>query len=251
MKINIKNVKDILNIKINMQRRGILITIMLMRDESPKLMLAKCKSSLSFKKCKEDLIWLHEKNFIKWSGFEAAKKSIEEREMEPEVIEIIDFMNALYKRKFGQATYRNSVLGLLKENSVDDIKKVISNRYVSWKDNAKMSMHLQPSTIFRPAHFIKYLNEANHTRDGESFVNASQISLNDGDEITMVIAKKLIETDTYELKMFSTDDDGNKRGIASNIIRYGKDIKRLINVQDSNEKFNGARDALYYYNAKT
>lgn len=251
MEINIKAIKELLDLKINMQRRGILITILLLKDTSPKLTLAKCKASFNMTKTRGDLIWLHEHNFIKWSGFERAKKIVEDEEVEPDVIEIIDFMNNLYKRKFGHKTYRKKTLSLLKENSVDDIKKVISNRYVSWKDSTTMSKHLQPSTIFKPAHFIKYLDEANHTREGESFVNASKIDLQDGDTITISIANELIESDTYNLKMFSTDGKGEKRGVAKNIVRYGKDIKKLIHVQDSNEKFNGIREYLYYYNTKT
>lgn len=250
MKLNIKSVKEILNLKINMQRRGILITILLLRDDSPKITLAKCRASFNITKTKEDLIWLHENNFIEWSGFKNAKKSIEDEKVEPDVIEIIDFMNNLYKRKFGHKTYRKKTLSLLKENSVDDIKKVISNRYVSWKDSTMMSKHLQPSTIFKHAHFIKYLDEANHTREGEAFVNASKIDLKDGDAITISIANELIESDTYNLKMFSTDGKGGKRGVAKNIVRYGKDIKKLIHVQDTNEKHNGVREYLYFYNTK-
>ena len=250
MKLNIKSVKEILNLKINMQRRGILITILLLRDDSSKITLAKCRASFNITKTKEDLIWLHENNFIEWSGFKNAKKSIDDEKVEPDVIEIIDFMNNLYKRKFGHKTYRKKTLSLLKENSVDDIKKVISNRYVSWKDSTMMSKHLQPSTIFKPSHFIKYLDEANHTREGEAFVNASKIDLKDGDAITISIANELIESDTYNLKMFSTDGKGGKRGVAKNIVRYGKDIKKLIHVQDTNERHNGVREYLYFYNTK-
>ena len=93
MQINIKNVNEILNLKINMQRRGILITIFLLVDYSPKITLAKCRVSFDMKKTKEDLIWLHEKNFIEWSGYENAMKSLEVKELEPDVIDIVDFLN--------------------------------------------------------------------------------------------------------------------------------------------------------------
>tara|TARA_R110002073_G_scaffold148366_4_gene301514 strand:+ start:16855 stop:17616 length:762 start_codon:yes stop_codon:yes gene_type:complete len=253
MKINIKNVKDILNLKINMQRRGILITILLLKDDSPKVTLAKCRASFNMTKTKEDLIWLHENTFIKWSGYSRAKKSIEVKELEPEVIEIIDFMNNLYKRKFSPSSgkTRPNILSRLNYHSVEDIKKVISNRYAVWKDDAMMGKYLQPSTIFNASKFDKYLEEVNHTREGESFVNASNLNLEDGTEITLKIAKELIDTDTYNLRMFSTDGEGNKRGVSKTITRYGKDIKKLIHVQDSNEKYNGVREYLYYYNTKT
>ena len=47
--------------------------------------------------------------------------------------------------------------------------------------------------------------------------------------------------------MFLTDEDGNKRGSSIKICRYGKGIRKMINVQDSNEKYNGVREYLYYY----
>ena len=253
MEINIKNVNEILNLKINMQRRGILITIFLLKDYSPKITLAKCKVSFNMTKTKDDLIWLHENNFIQWSKYDQAKKSVEVKKLEPEVIEIIDFMNNLYRRKFSPSagSTRLNLVTRLKSNSVEDIKKVISNRYAVWKDDSKMKKYLQPSTIFGASKFDKYLEEVNHTREGESFVNASNLNLEDGTEITLAIAKQLVEGDTYNLKMFLTDSEGNKRGSSTKVVRYGRDIRRLINVQDTNEKYNNVREYLYYYNAKT
>ena len=248
MRVNIKNLKEIVNDGLSMAQRGILITILLMKDETPKLTLAKCKASLNFTTHKEDLIYLHDKGFISWSGIARAKKSIEDRVMEKEVVEVIDFMNNLYRRGFGYKTYRNDVLRLLKDYSIEDIKKVISNRYVAWKDEPKMSMHLQPSTLFRAKNFIKYLDEANHTREGESFVNASNLNLGDGVEITLDISKQLVGTDTYNLYMYSTNGDGEKRGSSQKVSRYGKDIVKMLLVQDMNER-HGVREYRYYYNA--
>ena len=219
-----------------------------MKDETPKLTLAKCKASLNFTTHKEDLIYLHDKGFISWSGIGRAKKSIEDRVMEKEVVEVIDFMNNLYRRGFSYKAYRNDVLRLLKDYSIEDIKKVISNRYVAWKDEPKMSMHLQPSTLFRAKNFIKYLDEANHTREGESFVNASNLNLGDGVEITLDISKQLVGTDTYNLYMYSTNGDGEKRGSSQKVSRYGKDIVKMLLVQDMNER-HGVREYRYYYNA--
>jgi len=248
MRVNIKNLKEIVNDGLSITQRGILITILLMKDETPKLTLAKCKASLNFTTHKEDLIYLHDKGFISWSGIGRAKKSIEDRVMEKEVVEVIDFMNNLYRRGFSYKAYRNDVLRLLKDYSIEDIKKVISNRYVAWKDEPKMSMHLQPSTLFRAKNFIKYLDEANHTREGESFVNASNLNLGDGVEITLDISKQLVGTDTYNLYMYSTNGDGEKRGSSQKVSRYGKDIVKMLLVQDMNER-HGVREYRYYYNA--
>ena len=251
MKINIKNVKEILSKTLTMSQRGILITILLNKEDDPKLTLAKCKVYLNFTTNKEDLIALHDSNIIEWSGYGKAKGSIVVKELEPEVIEIIDFMNNLYKRKFSASTplTRKDIINRLKDNTIDDIKKVIANRYAVWKDEPVMVSNLRPSTIFRLVNFTKYLDEVNHTREGESFLNASNLSLENGTPITMEIAKKLISTDTYNLKMYNTDGSGNKRGNGKDVVRYGKDIKRLITVQDIQEQHNGVREYLYYYNA--
>lgn len=250
MIINIKSAKDLLNLKINLQRRGILVTILLLKDVTPEMTLAKCKVSFNMNKTKEDLIWLHENNFIKWSKYDQAKKSLESKELEPEVIEIIDFMNNLYKRRFSakSGNTRVNLVNRLKDHSIEDIKKVISNRYVKWKDDSTMKQYLQPSTLFTPSKFDKYLEEVNHTREGESFVNASNLELIDGSEITTDISKQFILTDTYNLKMYRTDGDGNKRGGSQNLTRYGKDIVKMLLVQDMNEK-HGVREFRYYYNA--
>ncbi len=250
MIINIKNIKDLLNLKLNLQRRGILITILLLKESSPELTLAKCKVSFNMNKTKEDLIWLHENNYIKWSKYSQAKKSLESKKLEPEVVEIIDFMNNLYKRRFSpkSGNTRINILNRLKDNSIEDVKKVISNRYAVWKDDSMMEKYLQPSTIFSPSKFDKYLEEVNHTREGESFVNASNLELENGSEITTDIAKQFIQTDTYNLLMYRTDGGGNKRGGSNKLTRYGKDIIKMLLVQDMNEK-HGAREYRYYYNA--
>mgnify|MGYP000016442587 CR=1 FL=1 len=252
METKIKNVKEILSEKLTMSQRGIMITILLNKEDNPKITLAKCKASFNFNKNKEDLIFLHDNNFIKWGQVEKAKESLEKLKLEPEVVDIINFMNNLYKRRFSPTSgnTRTSLLNRLKKHSVDDIKKVIANRYSVWKDEPMMSKYLQPSTIFSASKFDKYLEEVNHTREGESFVNASNLNLLDKAEITLEIANQLIETDTYNLKRFNTDKSGNKKGSGQELVRYGKDIKKLIHVQNSQEKFNGKKEFLYYYNAK-
>ncbi len=249
MKVNIKNIKEIANEKLTMTQRGILVTIVLMKDVTPKLTLAKCKVSLNFTTNKEDLIYLHENGFISWSGVEKAKKSLESVEMEKEVVEIMDFMNNLYRRKFSYKAYRKEVLRLLQDYTIEDVKKVISNRYVCWKDESKMRPFLQPSTLFRIKNFIKYLDEANHTREGESFINIANLEIEHFTEIVTSLAQSLIDTDTYNLFLYKTDGDGNKRGNSSKIVRYGRDIKKLIKVQDTQEKYNGVREYRYYYNS--
>ena len=249
MKVNIKNIKEIANEKLTMTQRGILVTIVLMKDATPKLTLAKCKASLNFTTYKEDLVYLHDNGFISWSGASAAKKKLAEELVTPQVIEIIDFMNNLYRRKFGYETYAKGVKSLLENYSIEDIKKVVSNRYVCWKDESKMRKFLNPTTVFRPSNFSKYLDEANHTKEGGSFVNIANLEIEHNTEIVMSLAQSLIDTDTYNLFLFKTDGEGNIRGNHNKIVRYGRDIKRLIRVEDTNEKFNGVREYRYFYNA--
>jgi hypothetical protein len=112
-----------------------------------------------------------------------------------------------------------------------------------------MRKFLNPTTVFRPSNFVKYLDEANHTREGESFVNISNLSIKHGEEIVTSLAQSLIDTDTYNLFLYKTDGEGNKRGNSSKIVRYGRDIKKLIKVQDTQEKYNGVREYRYYYNS--
>lgn len=249
MKINIKDKTEIANEKLTITQRGILITIVLMKDVTPKLTLAKCKASFNFTTYREDLVYLHDKGYISWSGVSAAKKKLVEELVTPQVIEIIDFMNNLYRRKFGYETYAKGVKSLLENYSIEDIKKVVSNRYVCWKDESKMSKFLNPTTVLRPSNFVKYLDEANHTREGESFVNVANLEIEHNTEIVMSLAQSLIDTDTYNLLLYSTDGEGNRRGSSSKIVRYGRDIKKLIRVQDTQEKYNGVREYRYYYNS--
>ena len=42
--------------------------------------------------------------------------------------------------------------------TVDDFKIVIDKKCKEWKDDAKMSSFLRPSTLFAPSHFDEYLN---------------------------------------------------------------------------------------------
>jgi uncharacterized phage protein (TIGR02220 family) len=249
MKILMNSTKDLLDPKLDITHRGILATILICREANSKMTLAKCKVSFPIKNYTKELIFLHENNFIKWSGYNRAKKTSEKVKSNPDAENIINFMNDLYGRKFQLKTYSNMVTSLLKDNPLEDIKLVISNRYSVWKHDSFMEKYLTPSTIFKPSKFNKYLEEAKHTRIGESIVNVDKFNLKDNDEVTTKIAKTFVDKDTYVLKIYNTDSNGNKRGSGKAITRYGKDIKKLIHVQDSNEKFNGVREYLYFYSA--
>lgn len=251
MELLIKSTKEILNDKITMSQRGILITILLVKEDNPKLTLAKFKASSIMRDCKKDLVALHKAKFIKWSGYNYALKSLEKKEQSPDIVEAINFMNKLYRRGFDPNS-ESTVLGLrgrLKEHNLDTIKKVIANRYSVWKDNKDMSIHLNPTTIFRPSKFPKYLEEAMRTDEGISFVNIDEIGIEDGDELTFENSKNFADRDTFSIKVYQCDADGNKRGNGMVATRYGNDLKRMI-IKQVNLHKRGLKEHVYIYISK-
>lgn len=234
MVVNVKNLGDILDDKISLVGRGILITILLLKDKDPKLTLAKCKTKISFLKNKEELISLHKQGFITWSGYQAAVESLKRKEVNPVIEDILNFMNSLYRRNFGPTEERcRMITSILEKNTVPDVKKVIANRYSVWKDNLVMNKHLIPETIFQKSKFTKYLEEANYTKEGESFVTANQIELKNGDEITLEIAKSFSDNDLYTVITYELNFKGERITKGREITKYGKDIYRLLRVRES------------------
>jgi uncharacterized phage protein (TIGR02220 family) len=236
MKLLIKSLEDILSDKLTLVERGILITIMLLREKDSKITLAKCKTKISFQKNRDELIRLHESKLISWSGYDNAKKAIEQQKASPVILDILYFMNSLYRRNFGPTKERITPLtNLLKDFSVEDIKKVIANRYIVWKDNPDMCQYLVPETIFRRSKFIKYLDEVNYTKAGESFVSANKIDLKHGDEITQQIADNFSDNDLYTMLVIELDHDGTRITQGREIVKSGKDIKRLLKIRGGQE----------------
>ena len=76
MELLIKSVQSILDEKISVLKRGILISILLCKDDNPNITLAKFKATCKHTLLKKELVELHEDNFIKWSGYKVAKKSL-------------------------------------------------------------------------------------------------------------------------------------------------------------------------------
>jgi uncharacterized phage protein (TIGR02220 family) len=252
MKVNVKNINVLLDDALSLPQRGLLITILLLKDPDPKLTLAKVKAKVNMKEFKDDLIFLHERTFIVWSGYNQAKKSNQDKKLDPSVSEVISFMNDLYKRDFDSGS-NGTITGLkqrLLSHSVEDIKKVIANRYSMWKDDPLMSKHLNPTTIFRASKFDKYLEEVNRTREGESFLNAKKIGLKDGDEITSEIAKTLVDRDNYSIRSFHLSKDGTREGNGFSLVKSGKDIKKSIKVRENDYQYGGHKSFEYIYKQK-
>ena len=130
MKLLIPKINKILDEKLTLTQRGILITILLLKDPDPKITLAKLRVKLKMSQIKEDLIKLHQEGYIEWSGYKQAKKSIAKKQATPAIIRIISYMNDLYKRKFDPHADKNitSLTNRLEKYSEEEImNQVIEN----------------------------------------------------------------------------------------------------------------------------
>ena len=227
MNIHISKISELLNQDLTMMQRGLLITIILVKDTKPEYTLAKFKSEVKIKEHYQDLIDLQDKGCIEWTGYKAAKKALADKGDDPQVEEIVEFMNKLYGRNF-KANSDYATKGLrerLNEYTLEQIKLVISNRYVEWKDDAVMSKHLNPTTIFRPSKFEKYIEEAERTNKGKSLVEVDRVNLSQDQEIAFELIQSILDKDVYSIKTYDVDKAGNRvtSGMGSRV--YGKDLK--------------------------
>lgn len=249
MTINITNISELLNDKLTITQRGLLITILLVKDTKAEFTLAKLKSTIKIKEYYQDLIKLHQDGYIVWSGYEAAKKSLQKKLDDPKVEEVINFMNKLYKRNFkASSLYATKDLRVrLTEHPLGDVLKVVANRYAEWKDDAVMEKHLNPTTIFRSSKFDKYLEEALRTKSGASFISAKELNLEQGDEITFKMITNILEKDIYSIKTYDLDNTGNRTtsGISSKV--YGRDLIKMLKAQSNRVERGDAKEFAYIY----
>jgi uncharacterized phage protein (TIGR02220 family) len=178
---------------------------------------------------------------------------VETTPIENQVEEVFNFMNDVFgrigERAFKPKDFEKITLKVLKDNSIESVKGVIANRSERW-NNGTMRQHLNPNTIFKLANFNKYLEDLEDTKIGQTRVNTFNLNLKHKEEFTSDNTQRLINTDTYNIFMYTTDKEGNNRGVSKKIVRYGMDIKKMITVSDSGEKYNGVREHRYYYNAR-
>jgi uncharacterized phage protein (TIGR02220 family) len=238
--------------KLSLIERGILITILLLKEEDHKLTLAKVKSKIKIANLRNELIHLQDLGIIKWSGYNSAKKAIEKNRVTPEVLDIMDFMNELYGTDFNPnlSSVNTNLINRLQNNTVDEVKLVVANRYTVWKNDSFGSKYLTPYTIFRPSKFDKYLEEAKRTKKGESLISAKNINLKNGDEITSKIVHTFIDTEKYNIRTWRLDDDGGRRGNGMVGTRLGRDVKMTLKIQDNNVKQGNRKEFIYTYIAK-
>ena len=244
-----KDIKNLLSSGLSVEQRGLMITLFLCIEKIPALTQAKFEHFVDIKKFRSDLIYLHEEGYIKWNKYNYAKKAIQKKTDDPKVHEIIDFMNKLYGRRF-DSSKEGTVSGLrslLKNYPTADIKLVIANRYEEWKDEVAMSKHLNPTTIFRKKLFEKYLEEATRTGIGSGITKAVTIGLKEGDRISLDNVLQFTDNDLYSFKTYNTDTDGQPKGNPILETKYGKVLKKMINVQNNQEKMYGKPSFIYTF----
>lgn len=77
--------------------------------------------------------------------------------------EIVSYLNQKTGKTFKPETAntKKHIFGRLKEGySLEDFKRVIDVKCDQWLKDEKMKAYLRPDTLFTPAHFEAYLNEA-------------------------------------------------------------------------------------------
>lgn len=249
MIVRLNNIKEILNSDLSVCQRGLLITILLLKDSKPEYTLAKLKSEIKLKEYYQELIALQDKGYIEWTGYASAKDALKNKENSPSVVEVIEFMNELYGRKFN-ANSDYATKGLkerLKDYSVEQIKLVVANRWEEWKDDAVMSKHLNPTTIFRPSKFEKYIEEAERTNKGQSLLEVKKVGLEHNQEFTFEMIDSILDKDVYTIKTYDVDGTGNRitSGMKSNV--YGSDLKKLLKSQQQRVERGGVKEQIYIY----
>jgi uncharacterized phage protein (TIGR02220 family) len=249
MILKIQNLREILQSGVSMYQRGLLVTIMAVKDSNPKMTLAKFKIVTNMKEANLALVLLQKKGLIEWSGYKNAVKNIEKKSASKEVIEIIDFMNNMYSRKFDPNSAHNITIltARLKKYSIDDIKLVISNRYINWKDDKVMNIHLNPGTIFRAKNFDKYFEDAQSTRIGEGMVKIDKLQIKHGDELSFEHVHNIAPKHVYTIKAYknSLQNERFGNGITSKI--YGKDLKRLLKSEHNRLQRGEFCNTIYIY----
>lgn len=259
MKILINNVSKIKSADLDFLERGILITLLLIKNPSPSVTEAAFKdevknTGLKFNDVKPMLANLHKLGYIEWKGFSSFMSTLKKYQSAPDIVEVIDFMNDLYGRKF-DAHAENTVKELrnrLDKHGIEDVKLVVSNRWVEWKDDKMMQKYLNPGTIFRASKFEKYLEEARYSKKGSGIMKASSFAIKRGDEIKFKDSGFIVDTELYLIEYFGLDENGKRLGNGSGIVEeiIGKDLKSRLKSEDNKNKAFGKMDFVYTYLGK-
>lgn len=105
---------------------------------------------------------------IQDKGSGAPKKGLKkviikkEKDLKTVYVEIIAYLNEKTGKKFSPKTKSTieSINGRMSEGfTVTNFKHVIDVKTAEWLNDPKMNQYLCPTTLFRPSHFEKYLNQ--------------------------------------------------------------------------------------------
>jgi uncharacterized phage protein (TIGR02220 family) len=178
---------------------------------------------------------------------EVFEMNVVEETIEERVEEVINFMSTLFNRDFDLKDNRNITLKILSKYTKNDVIKVCTYLKTQW-DNDTMRRNLRPSTIFKEVYFKNYLSDAKEFKNGESLENAYLLKLEHKQVIDSQVTQYFIDDSLYHIFQYSVDKQGNLKGSSIKLVSYGRGIKRLIRVGDTNEKHNGVREYIYLYN---
>lgn len=76
-------------------------------------------------------------------------------------VDILNLFNEItgHKHRPGKSNLAGIKRVLKDKYTLDEIREVIQLKTIQWKNNAEMSDHLNPVTIFREKNFDKYINQ--------------------------------------------------------------------------------------------
>lgn len=110
-------------------------------------------------------------------------------------IEVLNLFNQItgHRHRAGKGNL-TGIKRVLKEGyTLQEIQEVIQLKTIQWKNDAKMSDHLNPVTIFRESNFDKYINQVLNVKNNpqlyaEHFKAINEISTG-GDDSTGAFSK--------------------------------------------------------------
>lgn len=102
-----------------------------------------------------------------------------------QIDEVLNYLNDKATKRFSLKSQanRNFLRGRFKEGyTVSDCKAVIDEQIACWKDN-EMEKYLRPMTLFRPANFESYLNNALSKQPKTSVPKAVVLNFSAGEDL--------------------------------------------------------------------
>ena len=161
--------------------------------------------------------------------------------------EAVQFMNKTFVKAITWDTKANDLLtSILRTNTLDDVKKVVTNRQLSWFGNDTMEQHLRPQTVLKRDNFNKYLIDANADKETLSTIHKASIGMQEGQEISLEQSSKLTQDDNLYVKIYDLDKLGSRLGSAQKRNINGKTLKQAIKSEHNKLNY-GHMEKIYIY----